>query len=309
MKTPAKNMITKLAALAGLCLLALPVSATLIAYESFDGVSNSFLNGQETDSTIGFAGSETWSGTSSTSVRGYNASTAGLTYQNLVTSGGSAEGYRTTTFNDTSTGTVTLTSSTPLTNISNTELYFSFLINADDYVLRDGDTAAHGVTVSFIHGTSGASPNIGVFFGGTTGELGILYRGSSNAIQMTDLSLQAGTNLVVLGVNAHSANPNATYSLWLNPDLSTNIASTAAIGSGDYNFDTSFGVVTGNASFGFHGWSLQQRFNGEQSVGIDELRVGETWDSVSPIPEPSTLVLVGLSLVAAVSMKRRRGKN
>jgi hypothetical protein len=277
----------------------------LVAEESFAGYSDGFINGQDTDSTTGFAGTETWSGTSSLSSRGFNAaSTGGLSYPLLPNSGGKAVAYRTSTFNDTNTNTVTLTSVTPVSNITNTELFFSFLINADDYTLRAGDTAGHGVTVSFKHGTTGGAPNIGVFFGGTTGELGINYRDTtSNSIQMTGLSLQSGTNLVVLGINAHSANPNATYSMWLNPDIST----VASIGSGDYNFDTSFGVVTEHNSFGFYGWALQQRFNGIQTVDIDELRVGTSFEDVAPVPEPATYaIMLGLVGLGLAIYRRRR---
>ncbi|MCC5841566.1 MAG: PEP-CTERM sorting domain-containing protein [Opitutales bacterium] len=304
-----------LAGLAGLALSTTAATAQitlngLIAEESFDGYSSAFLNGQATSSTTGFAGTETWGGTASIDARGARGAPAnGLSYPGLSASGGSALVYRTTTFNDTSTHTFSLSTSTPLTNITNTELYFSFIINADNYVLRAGDTAAHGVTVNLIHGSTGAAPNIGVFFGGTNGELGINYRGTGNAIQMTGLSLQPGNNLVVLGVNAHSANPTATYSLWLNPDLSTNIRDTATIGAADYDFDTAFGVVTGNASFGFLGWGVQQRFNGVQSVYIDELRLGETFADAVVIPEPSTYALLFGAIVLAIAGIRRRARS
>jgi hypothetical protein len=279
----------------------------MVAEESFAGYADGVLDGQDTNSTIGFGGTETWGGTASVTARGYNAAaTGGLTYQQLINSGGKAEAYRTTTFNDASTSlNWTITPTSPINNITNTELYYSFLINADDYTLRSGDTASHGVTVSFRHGDS--SNNIGVFFGGTSGELGINYRVTGgNSIQMTGLSLQPGTNLVVLGVNAHSANPNATYSLWLNPDLSTNISDTAAIGAGDYDLSTDFGVVTGNSSFGFHGWSLHQRLNGVQSVEIDELRLGTSFADVAPVPEPSTYAAIFGAVFLALVIVRRR---
>jgi hypothetical protein len=40
---------------------------------------------------------------------------------------------------------------------------------------------------------------------------------------------------------------------------------------------------------------------------FDEFRIGETWDSVTPIPEPGTLVLVGITLGAFLIFRKRRG--
>jgi len=42
------------------------------------------------------------------------------------------------------------------------------------------------------------------------------------------------------------------------------------------------------------------------SFAWDEVRVGDTWADVSPIPEPSTYALLGLGLGALFFLRRRR---
>ncbi|MCC5848554.1 MAG: PEP-CTERM sorting domain-containing protein [Verrucomicrobia bacterium] len=287
-------------------------SATLIGYESFDGVSNGLLAGQATQSTIGFAGTETWTGPSGNAsaqqARSFSASTSGLTFPGLVTSGGNAEAYRTTTFNDNTTTPhrAELSSSTPTTNTPD-EVFFSALINADGYTAREGDTSLHGVELRFLHESGGRS--LGFGFGGASGgdetaAKTLFVRGfdgnPSTSVRLeSDLVLASGTNLVVLSIARPGGSGDNTYSLWLNP------VPGAPQGTPDWQGTLNWGIVVDGGSQGFYGFDMTQSFNGIQSVLVDELRFGTSYDAVSPIPEPGTLVLFGV-LLGTLAVFRRR---
>lgn len=284
----------------------------LAGQESFGGYSDGFIGGQTTSSTTGFAGTEAWvRNNANNDARDFWARPdAGLSYPGLISSGGSIELARNGTFNDTSGSgnTATLTSSSPINNITNTELFFSGIFNADGYTFRGNDAANQGAEITFLHG--GAENNrIGIFYGGTdsANPLSIVYRvtGGTAMQPVNGVSLNSGDNFFVLGVNAHSANAGvATYSLWLNPDLSSGIRDTAQIGDADFTFDTDFGVVPNNSSFGFNGFQLFHRYNQEQSIFVDELSVGSDFASVTVIPEPSTYAMI--ALLGAIGMIIRR---
>ena len=44
---------------------------------------------------------------------------------------------------------------------------------------------------------------------------------------------------------------------------------------------------------------------GDSTFRFDELRLGDTWQDVSPIPEPSSVALLGLGLVTLAALRRR----
>jgi len=116
----------------------------------------------------------------------------------------------------------------------------------------------------------------------------------------SDLALAEGTNLVVLAISRPGGSGDNTYSLWLNPTVGENP------GAADWSGTLDFGIVVDSGSHGFYGFSMNQRFNGEQSVLADEFRFGTTFDSVTPIPEPGSLVLVAVGLIAALGLRSRR---
>lgn len=282
-------------------------SANLIGYESFSGYTNNFLLGQETSSSTGFAGTDVWTRSSSQNAsRDFWARpTEGLTYSNLVSSGGSAEIARTSTFNDTGINTATLASSTPTADTPD-ELFFSALINADGYTAKSDDATNQGVEVRFLHEAGGRQ--LGFGFGGASGgdqtaAKTLFVRGfvgASPARIQSNLALNSGTNLVVLSIARPGGSGDNTYSLWLNPNPSS------PMGTPDWQSTQNFGIVVNDGSFGFYGFDMTQSFNGEQSVSVDEFRLGTTYDAVTAIPEPGTLVLLGVALGTLAIFRRRR---
>ncbi|MEX2381343.1 MAG: PEP-CTERM sorting domain-containing protein [Opitutales bacterium] len=282
-------------------------SATLIGYESFDGYTDGFLDGQETSSTTGFAGTDDWTGGTVSARSFWARPDDGLNYSNLVSSGGSAEIARTTSYNDDTTHTATLASSSSTSNTPD-EVFFSALINADGYTAKSDDATNHGVEFRFLH-ESGGRP-LGFGFGGASGgnetaAKTLFVRGedgnpSTSVRSASDLVLGDGTNLVVLSISRPGGSGDNTYSLWLNPNPG------APQGTPDWQGTLNWGIVVNNSSFGFYGFDMTQRFNGEQSVFADELRFGTSYDDVTAIPEPGTLVLLGLALGAMAIFRRRR---
>lgn len=276
------------------------LSASLIAYESFDGISDNLLEDQATTSTIGYAGGETWSTSPSFSNPSFNGVTTGLTYSGLQTSGGSAEGFRTSNFANSIIST-SLAPTTPTTNTPDA-LYFSFLLNADGYTARADDDADDGFEATFSHS---GSRKLGVGFGGASGgnesTAKTLYVIGASGTSPTDQVLQSGTNLVLLGISRPGGSGDNTYNLWLNPDVNNP-------GAAGWSGTQSFGLVVNSGNFGFYGFNMAHELNFPQSVLADEFRVGTDLNSVMLIPEPSSYVLIMLSGLAFLVVIRPRRK-
>lgn len=87
-------------------------------------------------------------------------------------------------------------------------------------------------------------------------------------------------------------------SLFLNPNL-------ASEGTADVFVDV--GTDGWFPSSTLDGIGVYANLNGQQTgSSFDEIRIGETWDSVTVIPEPGTLVLLGVALGAMAIFRRRR---
>ena len=285
-------------------------------HESFIGLQEGNINGQQTSPTPSdyFTGGEAWDAvTSAFDARGYRGSTTPLSFNGIGGNGGAVEVFRDTSFQSASLGTrASLTPNNRPTNLTYPEssaLYFSFLVNFDGYTARADDWDGQGVLVDFDHDIGGGRP-LGVHIGGATGgdndilRLSLLTEsgtgsGDADDISFVDsgLNLASGTNFVQLRIEQrHVTNQNQSkYELWLNP---TSLSDPA-----DFTHFESFGLATNNNGFGFDSFGISQSLNGEQSVFVDELYLGE----VSAIPEPGTLVLVGITLGALMLFRKRRG--
>ncbi|MEX2382150.1 MAG: PEP-CTERM sorting domain-containing protein, partial [Opitutales bacterium] len=97
--------------------------------------------------------------------------------------------------------------------------------------------------------------------------------------------------------NVGSGSGDSALSVWVNPDnlldLDEGAAATASLANRQVEAITQFAFVKGANHTGF----------------FDELRVGGSFDSVAPIPEPATWALWGglLSLGALAWRRRRQG--
>ena len=283
--------------------------------ESFIGIGTGNLNGQNTSPTPNtyFDGTETWTAvTSSFSDRGYRGSTTPLSRNGLGGTGGSVDVFRDNSYTSNTLGNrASLEPDTQPTDLdynASGSLYFSFLVNFDDYTARANDGVQQGVLVDFGHDTSTTTREFGVHIGGATGgnssnfRLSLQTQGKKDTTQgswdLVDsgLDLASGTNLVQLRVIHTSAtvSGDARYELWLNPPSLSDPA--------DFVHEENLSLAINNNDFGFDSFGISQSLNGEQSVLVDELYLGET----SVIPEPGTLMLVGIALLAGIATFRRQ---
>ncbi|MCD8481976.1 MAG: PEP-CTERM sorting domain-containing protein [Verrucomicrobia bacterium] len=128
---------------------------------------------------------------------------------------------------------------------------------------------------------------------GTQFEIGLSNRSNSAVTYASDL-LDAGSTYFLVGSYDLE---NFTSELWLNPDSST-------FGSA---VPTSTLSATGGTDLATISQFLIRGANGSPAMTMDELRIGSTWASVTPIPEPSTYAaLFGLLALGFVAWRRRR---
>ena len=111
------------------------------------------------------------------------------------------------------------------------------------------------------------------------------------------LNADGSTNLFIVQAifgSGTSADRGSTINFWVNP---ADTSSLAALGTPDYtNTDSKFGRV-GTYTSASIALSYQSR--------ADEIRFGDSFDAVM-IPEPGTLVLVGIALGSLCLFRRRR---
>ncbi len=294
------------------------LQATLLAYEGFDssvydtGASDTgadyatdSLSGQGTGSGSGFSsnwGAATTDGLAlgdywlnsddSVSAAYYRASTGQTSY----TDGASAS-LETTSGQATFTGDGTRVSLQRFatTGLSaSSSLYFSALVTLD--------ASSSGILFGAASVPNSGNDRPFQFGFNSSGNL-TAVGWSSNSEPGSEItsatSYGAGTYLLV----AKLINSGDDLELWVNPLLGNEAGSGAAdltIAGGGF-------FVPNNSSFSIDGITIDA--TGPGSVSLDEIRMGTTWDDVTPsaIPEASTLML---SVLAAASVflgiRRRR---
>jgi hypothetical protein len=243
--------------------------AALLFYEGFDYTTGSAIAGQggwTTGST-----SLTTAGTS-------------LAFSDLVTSGGSAS---------LASGNGNLTINTGLTTPLSGERWVSFVMQQTNGIVTFqqlafvlGDTAGNQMIQV---GTAVSSPN--PLFMGTGGSFTFFNGGIQQRFPTGYTASAPAFFALKYDFTA------ATISMFFNPTPGTAEAELIALGtvSTTSSAQMSLGriqIVAGNVYSG--------------NVLLDEIRIGTSWADVSPIPEPSVMVLFGLSLVGVVCFRRFR---
>ncbi|MBK1834447.1 PEP-CTERM sorting domain-containing protein [Roseibacillus ishigakijimensis] len=259
-----------------------PLSAfgALTLYEGFDYAENSGLSGQSGGS--GFAGGgDAWDvGSSAGSTPGNLTVSAGsLTYGPLLTSGNAASGTR-------SNDNVAMYRDLAVTmGGDGSEVWMSFLIQAT--------TSTAGLS---LFGSTEAT-----FFGAINGGYSHrLYSGAGtpmtgNQFNSTATAFDSGTHFMVAQFDMTQTVP--VFNVWVDPDSSS-------LGNGATPTGGSFqSVASGTQDFTFDRLRIGM-FSNNQTMVLDELRMGDSWVDVSPVPEPATTLLALGGVAAAFRRKR-----
>jgi len=304
-------------------------SAALLAYEGFSIGAGAYAAGQIAENwttgrnvaSTGFSSANPWlaNRNDTQSAQHGQVITTGLTYGGLVVSGGALVVNGSNTFAS-RVGRL-LTPSASLTDSSAGPRYISFLLN---FPVVDGDPAQAQVR---FHRAPTATPTT---FGGTlptfddSPELafGIGSTFATNpsilanpTLTADDLSWGVNNNfprgrlvdgvtagssyLVVVRLEMSATTLQDRVTLWVNPaDLSSEALSPATIAQftntgtgGDLAFDR-LSIIRAASS------------NISEGIIFDELRIGDTWADVVPIPEPTTItMLIGLAGLFGLSRR------
>lgn len=150
------------------------------------------------------------------------------------------------------------------------------------------------------NGGGGFTPRIGLFLKPTL-ELA-LSKNSLTAAAGTTSALNLNTTyLVVMGYQWVSGTDDDVVSVWVNP---TPLGGAAPAP----NLSVSTGIdAVANANFGGFHFTLRSvaAQNGGGTYYFDEPRIGKTYADVTPVPEPSSLLLMGITAMATRSRRRR----
>jgi hypothetical protein len=279
----AKNqMMTGIAAATSAWLLsAATSSAGLLAYEGFDYNAGVIFNDTQNGGT-GWAAGDVWDVSSTTRME---VTTTGLSYLNLQVSGRALKNNSTSGVDA-----VRTIANAPTTD----SVFFSFLVNGDTntkgrfgaLIRPEDNTAGPGVVgLSTVDSLGGAGAD--GRFGLRTNQANLGGLNGSNEAG----SSQVGTNLVVVQYN-YTTNQ---ASFWVNPTALGGTAPTPT------NSGITFTTPTQTVQEFLFGY---QDANSTSAI-FDEIRVGTTYASVTPIPEPAALSLLGLAAVPMMARRRR----
>jgi len=215
-------------------------------------------------------------------------SATGLSYTNgsgsLVTSGGSISSANN---NGVRAGRLL---STPVTASSNTTLYMSVLLQLESVSSNYKSFELHNL--SFDDGGTNRRLQLGQasdFISGST-NYGIRLFGDDN-LRLDLGAADTTVNLFVIKFVLSTANNGDSITVFRNPTM------------GGAEPGTNSGVLSG-FNMTFDRTSLA-RFNGSSVIAADEIRFGDSFADVTPIPEPSSALLL-VTAVLGLAIRRRR---
>jgi hypothetical protein len=159
-------------------------------------------------------------------------------------------------------------------------------------------------------GTTGATGTPAVPNAQTDGNIGVFFNnnqptGVVNAAN--PIAYGVGVTHLIIGRVDWNASGNETVTIWVDP---TDVTSEAAAGTPyltNSGFElTSFNSVrlfAGNTAAAANGFPARPAV----SADFDEIRIGSTWGDVTTVvPEPSTIMLMLVSVVTFVGLRRTR---
>jgi hypothetical protein len=271
------------AAAAGLVLVS-PAPAQLIAYDPFNHAAPFQLNG-----TASSGGGATWPSANTWQPFGGNGGSTqpgNLTYGPLLTNGNHADFPRIDVIN------ASIRSMAANQGGPGRDLWMSVVMSpsAND----QGMAIYNGTTTEEVFvGTPSGLTNFALRVdGGFTG-------GAQQTAQVGPTVAANGLpHFVALHLSFTTAG-NSTITMYVDPDFSSLGTGAAPTGGSTVSFSN------GNP-FPFESIALGNAGPVGTNIGFDEFRMGTTWASVSPVPEPSSLILAGCGLFGLAARRWRR---
>jgi hypothetical protein len=303
----------RLTALAVFLCASCEVQAALMVYEGFNGYSPgaNFANASSPNSnTVGLDKSTNFGGAAHSNL---TYSTTGLTFGDLLTSGGSVQFGTTTSI---------LSAKSALTSAFTGTLYSSFLVN----FTSKGSSSSHGfltrITDNNDNDTGGRinafadsrsnSVNAAIAYGSAYG---------SPALNATTGLVEGSTYIVIssfenIGINlADSTGIGRLYALTLSQFTAMTASpnwesylnnTTVGTGANEISVRVSRAATTGTVTLGADAEDFFQIVTTGNAGAFDELRYGSTLDAVIPlIPEPSSALLTAIGMLAVLKRRRR----
>ncbi len=285
-------MKMKYSKIAASLLFSASVSQAAVVYDGFTGYTN---NGTLSGENGGSGWTSSWSANNNGFVVD---STATLAYGGLTTSAGLVQD----------------------TSASANQLYFresSMAAVADGgtrwfSTLMRVDSLNSTVTANQLILSSGLTSNGQTAFqNGTLAGFAILGNAAGNGYDITSALSNSsygarvalpsfGSTMFVVGKYTFNTGGNETMDLWINPATSTlggaNLTNPQATSSANTN------GAANQFRFTATGGTTGNHFTG----ALDEVRFGDTYADVAPVPEPSSLALIGLGGLAFISRRRRQ---
>lgn len=284
--------------------------ASLVVYEPFDGYTVGDINGQAPNAnTVGMNTAGSYLANTA-----YDFTTNGLLFSSLIVSGGALT--VTTAGGVTGGGPISLSS--PFTGT----LYSSYLVNLTNNPSNTADTATMRINDSGTSGVGNSRFRSDAQSGSSESDL--ISAGYDDSIADGTGSLLASTTYLMLG---RFTNVNTTLSAG-----TPGVATVYALSAAQFSFFKLDGVITdeeldgatvgtgadqvtgrasetvasGSRSFA-DGNAFQFAAQGSPSITIryDEVRFGQSFEDVTPIPEPAIGSLLALSAVGLLARRRR----
>lgn len=182
-------------------------------------------------------------------------------------------------------------------------------------VFASVDKSGQDYYISFIFQSESATANNAAFVSWhakdeadvfNEGNMGVINANTIRArVDTTDTNVtdaavtNADVHFMIVRFSGWDDTAYRNTTVWFNP------------GPGDQNTTDPTIVATAikldGGATGFGGISVRATsFNSERAMYFDDVRVGTSWDSVTPVPEPQTAVLVLAAAVGLLALLRRR---
>jgi hypothetical protein len=275
--------------------LLLVAGATCLLFQSARADDLLFSDGFNYTVGSNLGGNDSWGAV--TANTGLSIGSGNLTYDSLVDLG-AGDLVLTSGLASATIATNYFTTSPPTSG----SIYYSFLIvgtripSGNTYFTALNYNAAPNGGTDLLSGYTGVQ--------GTGYKIGIRRDNATSGIVAATNSLGATislalntTNLIVLKYTFVDGATNDLGSIFVNP--------TPGLSEPSANATSGLNGTDATSGLNVVGFKAQTAVSQGDFI-IDDVRIGTTWESVTPIPEPSTLALFGLGMVGLVLARRMR---